>query len=226
MLLKSNSLTLNSMAEKCPRFAGFGTAVVITFSVLGTFSPGIVAIPSAQAAEIKKCQDAEGNWHYGSFAALSCADANVDEIDATGTKTGVDKPPPSAEEIAKREELQAAILKAKQDKKNQRTQDLEVIRIYGTEQTIISTRDRKLAAIDKNIDVTRQIKNGTLKDIEKLNKLKKTKKTLKLLKEREEAVKSYNRVIRHNLTAREELSEKYISILSDFREAYGRVYTQ
>ncbi|MBX2867924.1 MAG: hypothetical protein KTR18_04585 [Acidiferrobacterales bacterium] len=214
------------MAEKCPRMVRLGMVIALTFSVYWAVPKEVFTLESAHAAEIKKCQDADGNWHYGNFAALSCANANVDEIDATGTKTGVDKPPPSAEEIAKQEEVQAAVLKAKEDKKKQRNQDLEVIRIYGTEQTIISTRDRKLAAIDKNIEVTRQIKSGTLKDIEKLNKLKKTKKTLKLLKEREEAVKSYNRVIRHNLTAREELSEKYISILSEFREAYGRVYTQ
>jgi len=186
----------------------------------------VAPVNAVHAAEIMKCQDSEGNWHYGNFAAQACADADVDEIDETGTKTGVDKPPPSSEEIAKQEELLAAIEQAKIDKQNQRDHDLEIIRIYGTEQTIISTRDRKLAAIDKNIEVTRQIKNGTLKDIEKLNELNKTNKTLKLLKERQDAVKSYNRVIRHNLTAREELSEKYISILSEFRGAYSRIYNK
>jgi len=183
MLLKSNNLMFRSRSNRGSKLSGFCAAVAVGFAVFGMTQTGILTSGMAQAAEIKKCQDADGNWHYGNFAALSCANADVDEIDATGTKTGVDKPPPSSEEIEKQEQLQAAILKAKEDKKLQRNLDLEVLRIYGTEQTIISTRDRKLAAIDKNIEVTRQIKDGTLKDIDKLNKLKKTKKTLKLLKE-------------------------------------------
>ena len=178
----------------------------------------------SSAAEIKKCQDADGNWHYGSFADTACANSDVAELDETGTTTGIDKPPPSAEELEKEEQLAAAAAQAELDRKAQRKLDLEVVRIYGSEQTIISTRDRKLASIDNNIEVTRQIKEGTLKDIEKLTQMKKTKKTNRLLAEREEAVKSYNRVIRHNLTEREKLSEKYIAILSQFREAYGRIY--
>jgi len=196
--------------------------------LLGTnlVAPTTVSIGTAFAADIQKCQDAEGNWHYGNHASFLCGDGDIDQLDATGTKTGVDKPPPSAEEFQKIEDEKEAIEQAKLAKKAQRDKDLEILRTYGTEESIISTLDRKLESIDKNIQVTRKIKEGTLSDLEKLKKLKQTKKNKNFVKEREDAIKSYNRVIRNNLTMREQLSEQYISILSEFREAHGRIYAK
>jgi len=188
--------------------------------------PTTTSIGIAFAADIQKCQDADGNWHYGNHASLLCGDGDIDQLDATGTKTGVDKPPPSSEELKKIEDEKAAIEQAKLSKKQQRESDLEIIRTYGSEETIISTLDRKLESIDKNIQVTRKIKEGTLNDLDKLKKLKQTKKNKAFVKEREDAIKSYNRVIRNNLTLREQLSEQYIGILSNFREAHGRIYTK
>ena len=184
----------------------------------------LLGVSAAYGQTIKKCQDADGKWHYGNFADEACGNATVDKIDATGTKVGVEKPLPTAEELARKQELAKALQEQKEFSEKQRKADLETIRIYGSEETIISTRDRKLASIDNNIDVTRQIKEGTLEDIEKLEKMKKTKKVERQLGERENAVKSYNRVIRHNLTEREKLSDKYITILTQFREAHKRVY--
>lgn len=180
----------------------------------------------AEAQQIKKCQDADGNWHYGNFADEACRESAVDELHETGVKIGTDLPPPSEEELERKARMEESEKLQKELGEDQRKRDLEVLRIYGNEETIITTRDRKLAAIDNNIDVTRQIKEGTLKDIEKLMNMKQTKKVKRQLEEREDAVASYNRVIRHNLTERERLSEQYISLLNEFREARKRVYGQ
>jgi hypothetical protein len=185
-----------------------------------------LGVMSALAQGITKCQDAEGNWHYGTFAADACIDAVVDQLNESGTKIGEDRPPPSEEEVRRNEELaKDAKLKA-DDASAQYKRDIEIVRIYGTEETIIATRDRKIASIDNNIDITRQIKQGTIKDINKLKKLKQTKKVKRQVEERELAVKSYDRVIRHNLTEREKLFGNYITILAEFRAAYGRIYGQ
>ena len=196
-----------------------------SLAVLGAaliFSAGLPSV--SQASDIKKCQDADGNWHYGTFADEACAASVVDELDESGTKVGEDRPPPTAEELAEQEAL--AKLQESQDltSEAQRKKDLELIRIYGSEETIVSTRDRKLASIDNNIDVTRQIKAGTLKDIDKLLKMKQTKKVQRQLEERENAIKSYDRVIRHNMSEREKLAEKYSTILVEFHEAHARIY--
>ncbi len=190
----------------------------------------VVAVPmlmnggAAQAQQIKKCQDAGGNWHYGNFADEACGESAVDQLHESGVVVSRELPPPSQDELERQARMEEAIQIQQEFTEEQRQRDLEILRIYGSEETIISTRDRKLASIDNNIDITRQIKDGTLKDIEKLNQQKKTKKVERQLEEREEAVKSYNRVIRHNLSEREKLSEKYISILNEFREARERVY--
>ncbi|MGI9315912.1 MAG: hypothetical protein ACR2QW_01155 [bacterium] len=198
---------------------------IISLAVLGTafvFTAGLPTV--SQAAGIKKCQDADGKWHYGDFADEACAKSVVDQLNESGTKVGEDRPPPTAEEIAEQEALAKLQETENLSAEAQRKKDLEVVRIYGSEETILSTRDRKLASIDNNIDVTRQIKAGTLKDIDKLLKMKQTKKVQRQLEERENAVKSYDRVIRHNMSEREKLAENYITILADFKEAHTRIY--
>lgn len=195
------------------------TAVLTAVTILM-----VALMGPAMAQQIKKCQDADGNWHYGNFADEACSDSAVDELHETGVTIGTDLPPPSDEEVQRQARMDEAKKMQEEFGEEQRKRDLEVLRIYGNEQTIVATRDRKLAAIDNNIDVTRQIKAGTMKDIDKLLKMKQTKKVKRQLEEREDAVKSYNRVIRHNLTEREKLSEKYITLLNEFREARKRVY--
>ena len=196
-----------------------------SLAVLGAALIISAGLPSiSQAADIKKCQDADGNWHYGTFADEACAASVVDELDESGTKVGEDRPPPTAEEIAEQEALAKLQESQNLNSEAQRKKDLELIRIYGSEETIVSTRDRKLASIDNNIDVTRQIKAGTLKDIDKLLKMKQTKKVQRQLEERENAIKSYDRVITHNMSERDKLAEKYSNILVEFNEAYARIY--
>lgn len=196
-----------------------GLAVLAAALFISAGSPSI-----SQAQSIKKCQDADGKWHYGDFADEACAKSVVDELSESGTKVGEDRPPPSAEELAEQEALAKLQEAEKNSEETQRKKDLEVVRIYGSEETIISTRDRKLASIDNNIDVTQQIKAGTLKDIDKLLKMKQTKKVQRQLEERENAIKSYDRVIRHNMAEREKLAEKYSAILVEFRDAHARIY--
>jgi hypothetical protein len=196
-----------------------------SLAVLGAALVYMAAMPAISlAADIKKCQDAEGNWHYGTFADEACAASVVDELDKSGTKVGEDRPPPSAEELAEQERLAKLQESQSLTAEEQRKKDLELVRIYASEETIVSTRDRKLTSIDNNIDVTRQIKAGTLKDIDKLLKMKQTKKVQRQLEERENAIKSYDRVIRHNMSEREKVAEKYTNILVEFSEAYARIY--
>ena len=196
---------------------------VAVFSV-AVAGGGLLTTSNVIAQSIKKCQDADGNWHYGDVADLACADAVVDELSESGTKIGEDLPPPSEEELKRQEEMAKAITEQQQFGAEQRKKDLEVVRIYGSEETIVATRDRKIAAIDNNINVTEQIKEGTVKDINKLLKMKQSSKVKKQLEERQVAVESYDRVIRHNKSEKEKLVAKYDQVLIDFKDAYKRIY--
>ena len=54
--------------------------------------------------------------------------------------------------------------------------------------------------------------------------MKQTKKVQRQLEEREIAIKSYDRVIKHNMSERDKLAEKYSNILVEFHEAHARIY--
>ena len=182
-----------------------------------------VAAQSSSSSAIKKCQDAEGNWHYGDFAAQECAQAVISELNESGIKVGEDAPPPTEEEIRAREKAKLTASQAAEEEAERRRKDEEVVNIYGSEEIINSTRDRKLAAIDNNVDVTRQIKQGIVKDIEALSKRNQTDKVVALIEEREKAIKSYDRVINQNLAERQKLETKYAQILRQFRAASSRL---
>ena len=175
---------------------------------------------SAMAAEsIKKCQDEEGKWHYGSFAAQECAKSVVTELNEKGSKIGENVPPPTREVLKAKETERLAKQRELVAIEAQRKKDEDLIHIYGSEEVILSTRDRKLASIDKNLDVTQQIRQGILKDIDALSKREQTTKVKDLIAVRERAIKSYDDVIRQNLFERNKLSSKYEDILLRFREA-------
>ena len=194
----------------------------ISIIVLGAIS--ILGSTNSAGAGIKKCQDEDGKWHYGDFADEACAArADVTKLSQKGQVIGVDKAPPTQEELEKNEkakkDAQAKALK----KKKQRQKDLSLVQIYGSEEVILSTRDRKLESIDNNLEVTRQLKQGIESDLVELKTRKKSKKVDKLIAEREAAIRSYDDVIQQSLDQRGNLNGKYAEILKDFQDASKRL---
>jgi hypothetical protein len=177
----------------------------------------------AQAA-IRKCQDADGNWHYGEYADSACAiSSDVSTVNQNTGAISTKKRPPTAEELeaARIKKKEAAQKKAA--RKKQIAKDKSLVKIYGSEEIIISARDRKLAAIDNSVNITRQLKSGVQKDIESLKKRKKSKKVDALIAERHRAVKSYDNAIKTSLAERSKLEQEYNQILSSFRQAAERL---
>jgi hypothetical protein len=177
----------------------------------------------AQAA-IRKCQDADGNWHYGEYADSECAiSSDISTVNQNTGAISTKKRPPTAEELeaASKKKKEAAAKIAAQ--KKQDAKDKNLVKIYGSEEIIISTRDRKLSSIDNNVNITRQLKSGVQKDIESLKKRKKSKKVDALIAERQRAVKSYDNAIKTALTERSRLEKEYTQILDSFRQAAGRL---
>ena len=181
-----------------------------------------VALP-AQAAGIKKCQDENGHWHYGNFADDACGLTEVTSLNEKGSIIGTEPPPPTQQQLDDRAkaENEAASIKAIKDKQHRRANSL--VQIYGSEDVINSTRDRKLESIDNNLEVMRKLKVGIESDINKLKERKQSDKVKKLVAERERAVKSYENVISQSLVQRGGLEKEYAIILRDFRAASIRL---
>ena len=109
------------------------------------------------------------------------------------------------------------------EKKKQQEYDQSIVQIYGSEEVILSTRDRKLASIDNNLNVTRQLKQGILSDIEALKQKKQSNKVKAQIEERVKAIVSYDEVIEQSLFERGKLENKYSDILEVFRSASSRL---
>jgi len=184
----------------------------------------ILFLQNSIGAGIKKCQDEDGKWHYGDFADEACAArAEVTKLSQKGQVLGVDKPPPTQEELEKKNKAKRDATAKAAREKQQRQKDLSLLQIYGSEEVIVSTRDRKLESIDNNLEVTRQLKQGIESDLEELKTRKKSKKVDKLIAEREAAIRSYDNVIQQSLDQRNNLNEQYVEILKDFQDASRRL---
>ena len=192
----------------------------LVFSIL----LGLVALPAGHAAGLQKCQDEDGMWHYGNHAAEECAKSSeITKLNSKGAEVGKIAPPPTKEELEERNKKKQQAAAAKKNKEQQRKQDRSLVEIWGSEEVITSTRDRKLESIDNNLDITRQLRQGVMDDIEKLKARKQTDKVKKLITEREVAINSYDQVIENSMSERQKLQEQYSDILENFRQASVRL---
>lgn len=117
--------------------------------VSGVCALTLAAVPalSASKAEIKKCRDATGRWHYGDNAAAACANSKVTIINKAGVKTGVIDAPLTAAELKEREKQQAEAEAAKEQAKR----DELLLTTYSHEADILYIRDRKVAQLESSI---------------------------------------------------------------------------
>ncbi len=129
-----------------------GHAITVSALVLALLAagPALAADPKA-GPRIKKCQDAQGRWHYGDEAADACAQSKVIELDTRGIKRNViDAPLTEAELKARAGEL-AEAEKAKKLAEQQKRRDDQLLATYAVEDDLILSRDRKLADIDTQV---------------------------------------------------------------------------
>lgn len=109
------------------------------------------AAETAAGPRIKKCQDAQGRWHYGDEAADACAQSKVIELDTRGIKRKeIDAPLTEAELKARATEL-AEAEKARKLAEQQKRRDDQLLATYAVEDDLVISRDRKLADIDTQI---------------------------------------------------------------------------
>lgn len=116
---------------------------------LPTFAAG--ASVNAPATRIKKCQDAQGQWHYGDDASDACARSKVIELDTRGIKRGEIAAPLTEAELKAREQNRAAKEKQRKLTEEQARRDQQLLATYAIEDDIVLTRDRKLSDIESQI---------------------------------------------------------------------------
>lgn len=129
-----------------------GHAITVSALVLALLAagPALAADPKA-GLRIKKCQDAQGRWHYGDEAADACAQSKVIELDTRGIKRGVIDAPLTEAELKARAAGFEEAEKAKKLAEQQKRRDDQLLATYAVEDDLILSRDRKLADIDTQV---------------------------------------------------------------------------
>ena len=129
----------------------------------------LVFILPVSAQTIKKCQDADGSWHYGDHASFECEQSSrVTEIDERGLKVGEIEAPPTQEELdAKRRAEQQVSMQEASEAIQQRL-DQRLLITYDSPESILLTRDALLAALDSAIEADQILKGRLVEELERL----------------------------------------------------------
>jgi len=128
----------------------------------------LLSVTSAHA--IKKCQDADGKWHYGDIAVDECKRSKVTTLDDRGF-IEKEKAAPKTEQQLQQEKddlaaeiVKAQRLKAEEDERNR------ILSIYETEADIDRQRDNQIESVNGNIAVHKAYLKAMSDKVERLKK--------------------------------------------------------
>lgn len=130
------------------------TIVLFVLASLLTVTPPTFAAGTSgnsSPTRIKKCQDAQGQWHYGDDASDACARSKVIELDKRGIKRGEIAAPLTEAELKAHEQNRAEEEKQRKLAEEQNRHDQQLLATYAIEDDITLTRDRKLSDIESQI---------------------------------------------------------------------------
>ncbi|MFT4629186.1 MAG: hypothetical protein ACI9WC_000394 [Arenicella sp.] len=113
----------------------------------------LIGVSNFSAAGIKKCQDLDGNWHYGDSAVKSCENSKITTLTKRGFIDAEQSPPKTR--MQKLEELEQAefLLKKEAQEKDIADDRFRILSIYETEDDIDRLRDAQLNSAASKIDV-------------------------------------------------------------------------
>lgn len=114
---------------------------------------GLLIAGAADAQNITKCQDAEGNWHYGDFAAEACAEeSTITEIDERGITVEESEAPPTAEELEAQQAAEEQERLEAERIAGERAEDRRLLQTYDSAEAIIRARDQRISALDQELE--------------------------------------------------------------------------
>jgi len=179
----------------------------------------LLSISVAQGQPITKCQDEDGNWHYGDFASEACAEeSTVTEMDERGQTVGKRQAPPSREELAAEEaaaiaEQQEAERQVREQEANQR-----LLRTYDSLEGIIQARDARLESVDQDLESHRLFRQDLVDERKRLLDGGGDPERIRLIEQEIEAYDDAIRALREN---RQATMEEYNADVERYREITG-----
>lgn len=171
----------------------------------------------AQAETFKKCQDADGKWHYGDQAAEVCELSKITELDASGVTLNQISAPATEEELQAKQRMEHKLVEQQRLDDEQKALDQRLLATYDDHKSIIRTRDAMLAAIDSAIEADQSLKEQLDKELATVitNSGEDAGEKTDELKLR---IEQFEKSIRDRLATRELTRERYDLQLSRFQE--------
>lgn len=126
--------------------------------------------PFSSAHAIKKCQDADGQWHYGDIAVAQCKQSKITTLNDRGFIKSERDAPKTPEQLQKEAAEQAVLaaeaerLRAENDKRNR------ILSVYETEADIDRQRDNQIDSVNSNIAVHKAYIKSRAAKIERLER--------------------------------------------------------
>lgn len=160
------------------------------------FSVPALAAEGQSPARIKKCQDAQGKWHYGDTADTECAQSKITVINEQGVVKKEVAAPPTAAELKAVEQRKEEEERARKTAEEQKKKDQILLSTYGHEDDIKFVRDRKLAQVEASIKASEETLKSLNKVLERLQKqAEDEQKTGKVTPETEKQIESNKKQI-------------------------------
>ena len=203
------------------RFSPYLILALFSMGVVNTGSFGANKAPAQPGdhGKIKKCKDADGNWHYGDHAADECAKTKVIEMSEQGTKRRVIAAPPTKEELAERERHKEEIEREAQKKEEQAKRDKLLLTTYSSESDINFIRDRKIAQIESQIKATEETLKPMRAALERMEKQSdNSPQSKKQIEKTKAQIARHEDVVTDKRKEQEQLRQKYEEELKRFRE--------
>lgn len=113
----------------------------------------LLMLSTTTAFAIKKCQDAEGNWHYGDTAVDECERSKVTTLDKRGFIRGENEAPKTEEEMAIEEASRAQELAEEKRVADEKEERNRLLSVYQSEADIDRQLDNQIYSVDSNIAV-------------------------------------------------------------------------
>ena len=180
---------------------------------------------------IKKCQDAQGKWHYGDSADDECARSKVMELDQRGIQRREIAAPLTESQLKARESQREEEEKQKKLADEQLRRDEILLATYAVEADIILTRDRKIGEIQAQIRATEEtlksLKNSLARvqaqaaDEQRASKAV-SPQTAKTLANNESQIAKHEAAIEKMHKEQEQMRIQYQSDLERFRDLKNR----
>ncbi len=122
------------------------------------------------AHAIKKCQDAEGKWHYGDIAVQQCKKSKVTTLSKRGFIEKEKEAPKTEEQLLKEEEELAAVEAEAARVRAEEDERIRILSVYETEADIDRQRDNQIKSVEGSMAVHKAYVKSLTGKIERLEK--------------------------------------------------------